>query len=87
MPGEEAPIEMLELQGITKKFGIYRAVDHVSFRVKAGEVLGYLGPNGAGKSTTIKMLAGLLDPTEGKILFDEQDIRSDPIPRACGRKS
>lgn len=68
---------MLELQGITKKFGIYRAVDHVSFRVKAGEVLGYLGPNGAGKSTTIKMLAGLLDPTEGAIFLDGKDIRSD----------
>jgi ABC-2 type transport system ATP-binding protein len=68
---------MLELQGITKKYGIFPAVDRVSFRVTPGEVLGYLGPNGAGKSTTIKMLAGLLDPTEGKILFDGRDIRTD----------
>src|SRR5215213_3216267 len=55
----------LEVHGLTKKFGDFTAVDHVSFRVQPGEVLGYLGPNGSGKTTTIRMLCGLLTPTEG----------------------
>jgi ABC-2 type transport system ATP-binding protein len=67
---------MLELRGVTKKYSFYPAVDQVSFTVRPGEVLGYLGPNGAGKSTTIKMLAGLLDPTGGSIFFEGRDIRS-----------
>ena len=61
---------MLELRSVTKKFNIFPAVDKVSFTVVPGEVLGYLGPNGAGKSTTIKMLAGLLEPSFGEILFE-----------------
>ena len=59
---------MLELKGITKKYSVFPAVDHVSFRIEPGEILGYLGPNGAGKTTTIKMLTGLLEPTSGDIL-------------------
>ena len=55
----------LEVAGLTKKFGDFTAVDHVSFTVQPGEVLGYLGPNGSGKTTTIRMLCGLLTPTEG----------------------
>jgi ABC-2 type transport system ATP-binding protein len=55
----------LEVHGLTKKFGDFTAVDHVSFTVEPGEVLGYLGPNGSGKTTTIRMLCGLLTPTEG----------------------
>ena len=55
----------LEVHGLTKKFGNFTAVDHVSFTVEPGEVLGYLGPNGSGKTTTIRMLCGLLTPTEG----------------------
>jgi drug efflux transport system ATP-binding protein len=55
----------LEVYGLTKKFGNFTAVDHVSFTVQPGEVLGYLGPNGSGKTTTIRMLCGLLTPTEG----------------------
>ncbi len=50
---------------LTKRFGDFTAVDHVSFRVERGEVFGWLGPNGAGKTTTIRMLLGLLRPTEG----------------------
>jgi ABC-2 type transport system ATP-binding protein len=57
----------VEVQGLTKKFGDFTAVDHVSFTAEAGEVLGYLGPNGSGKTTTIRMLCGLLTPTEGTI--------------------
>ena len=58
---------MLEIRNLVKKFGPMVAVDDVSFSVPAGEVLGFLGPNGAGKSTTIKMLTGLLAPSQGKI--------------------
>lgn len=50
---------------LTRKFGDFTAVDHVSFEVNAGEIVGYLGPNGSGKTTTIRMLLGLLAPTEG----------------------
>ncbi|RLD99912.1 MAG: ABC transporter ATP-binding protein, partial [Candidatus Aminicenantes bacterium] len=48
---------MLELKNLSKRYGVIRAVDDVTFRVKPGEILGYLGPNGAGKTTTIKILA------------------------------
>ena len=54
------------VDNLTKKFGDFTAVDHVSFRVSAGEVYGWLGPNGAGKTTTIRMLLGLLTPTAGR---------------------
>lgn len=66
---------MLELHCVTKKFQVYPAVNNVSFSIKPGEILGYLGPNGAGKSTTIKMLAGLLNPTEGEILYNGKNIK------------
>ncbi len=66
---------MIELQGISKKFSAITVVDDVSFTVAPGEVLGYLGPNGAGKTTTIRMLAGLLAPSKGRILFGGRDIR------------
>jgi len=50
---------------LTRRFGTFMAVDHVSFAIRPGEIWGFLGPNGAGKSTTIRMLCGILDPTEG----------------------
>ena len=55
----------IQVDGLTKRFGDFVAVDHVSFRVSEGEVYGWLGPNGAGKTTTIRMLLGLLKPSEG----------------------
>ena len=55
----------LEVKGLTKRFDGFTAVDHVSFTVERGEVIGYLGPNGSGKTTTIRMLCGLLTPSEG----------------------
>ena len=56
---------VIRAEGLTRYFGDFLAVDHVSFTVKRGEVVGYLGPNGSGKTTTIRMLLGLLIPTEG----------------------
>ena len=70
---------MLELRGITKTFRGLTVVDHVSFTICGGEITGYLGPNGSGKSTTVKMLTGLLHPTDGTVLFNGRDIRHDPL--------
>lgn len=58
---------VLELQGLTKKFGDFTAVNHLSLAVKQGEVVGFLGPNGAGKSTTVGMVLGLIRPTAGSV--------------------
>jgi ABC-2 type transport system ATP-binding protein len=66
---------MLEIRNITKKYDAFPVLRDISFTVQPGEVLGYLGPNGAGKTTTIKKLAGLLQPTDGEILFEGRDIR------------
>src|SRR5512136_500759 len=68
----------LEVQGLTKKFGSFTAVDHVSFTVQPGEVLGYLGPNGSGKTTTIRMLCGLMTPTEGTARIMGIDVVQNP---------
>lgn len=68
---------MLELKGITKKFTVIPAVNNVSFAVKPSEILGYLGPNGAGKTTTIKILVGLLEPTDGEIYFQGKNIKDN----------
>jgi len=70
---------MLEARGLTKRFRSLTVVDHVNFTVRAGEITGYLGPNGSGKSTTVKMMTGLLHPTEGQILFNGRNIRTDNI--------
>jgi ABC-2 type transport system ATP-binding protein len=75
MASQVLPVEVL---GLTKKFGNFTAVDHVTFSVQPGEVLGYLGPNGSGKTTTIRMLCGLITPTEGTARIMGIDIRKDP---------
>ena len=59
---------MLEVKGVTKKFGELVAVNNISFDVNEGEIFGLLGTNGAGKTTTFRMIMGLLTPTDGEIL-------------------
>lgn len=61
---------ILETIGLSKRFGKQLAVDEVSLQIKRNSVYGLLGPNGAGKTTTLKMIVGLLRPTNGKIIFD-----------------
>lgn len=74
---------MLELNHVTKRYHGIAVVDDVSFQLQAGGVLGYLGPNGAGKSTIVKMITGMLEPTQGAILFRGRNIHDDlPAYRA-----
>jgi len=70
---------MILVENLTKRFHQVTAVDGVSFHVAPGEIYGFLGPNGAGKTTTIKMLAGILRPTAGRIVIDGLDLARDPI--------
>jgi ABC-2 type transport system ATP-binding protein len=70
---------MIEVRDVTKRYGGLVAVNHASFTVMPGEVLGYLGPNGSGKSTTVKMLVGLMPPSHGSVLYDGVDIQEDLI--------
>ena len=74
----------IEARDLCKNYGSLIAVDHLSFEVEAGEVLGFLGPNGAGKSTTMKMLTGFLAPTSGTALINGHDIVEDSLAaRRC----
>ncbi|MCC7071117.1 MAG: ABC transporter ATP-binding protein [Deltaproteobacteria bacterium] len=69
---------LLELDGLARRFGARWAVQGLSARLGAGEVVGFLGPNGAGKTTSIKMIAGLLVPTAGRIVLDDIDVAKHP---------
>ena len=77
---------MIELRNLTKRYGNIMAVDHVDLSVPAGEVFGFLGPNGAGKTTTIRMMMGLLKPTEGSVLLGGHDLARAPLEgkQLCG---
>ena len=68
---------MIECEGLTKRFGTFTAVDHVSFSVAKGSIFGFLGPNGSGKSTLIRVLCGILEPTEGTARIGGHDIKSE----------
>lgn len=70
---------MIVIDGLTKRFGPFTAVDAISFTVARGEVLGFLGPNGAGKSTTMKMVTGFLSPSEGRASVCGHDVVSDTL--------
>ena len=70
---------IIEAQGLTQRFGDFTAVDHVNFRIERGEIFGFLGANGCGKSTTMKMLCGLLPPTEGQAWLLGQSVDANDI--------
>src|SRR5436309_1414923 len=72
--------QMIEVKGLTKRFGTITAVDHVSFSVGKGSIFGFLGPNGSGKTTVIRMLCGILEPSEGTGRIGGHDIVRDAEP-------
>jgi ABC-type multidrug transport system ATPase subunit len=76
----------IEMRGLTKRFGSFTAVDHLTFDVRRGTIFGFLGPNGSGKSTCIRMLCGLLEPTEGDATVNGFDIvrETERVKRSIG---
>ncbi|MCA9298990.1 MAG: ATP-binding cassette domain-containing protein, partial [Phycisphaerales bacterium] len=70
---------MIEVQGVSKSYGITKALDQVSFSVDRNRVLGFLGPNGAGKSTAMKIITTYLSPDEGTVKIEGQDVTADPL--------
>src|SRR5918992_293266 len=70
---------MIEVQNLTKRYGPVTAVDNVTFRAEAGEILGFLGPNGAGKTTTMRVITGYMPATEGKVAVAGYDVFEAPI--------
>jgi len=69
---------MIAIENLVKRYGPFTAVDGVSLEVPSGEIHGFLGPNGAGKTTTLRMIAGLLKPTSGRILVNGHDLAQEP---------
>ena len=74
---------MIEIRDLTKKYGDFTAVDHLSLEVRPGEIFGFLGPNGAGKTTTIRIIAGLSLPSSGSVRVNGIDVVTEPV-RAKG---
>ncbi|MBK7878458.1 MAG: ABC transporter ATP-binding protein [Planctomycetes bacterium] len=72
-------MNLVELRGVTHRFGERTALAGLDLDIRRGEVLGLLGPNGAGKTTTLRILCGLLAPTEGSIVIDGLDVRAQPV--------
>jgi ABC-2 type transport system ATP-binding protein len=70
---------MIQVENLVKRYGKFTAVDGVSLEVPKGEIHGFLGPNGAGKTTTIRMIAGLLKPTAGRVLVAGHDMAKEPV--------
>lgn len=70
---------MIRTEGLKKRYGRFLAVQGIDLHVHKGEVFGFLGPNGAGKTTTMKMIAGLLKPTAGRVFIDGIDTSQDPV--------
>ena len=75
VPTLETPI--LEVKNVSKRYRSIPAVQNINFEIRPGEILGYLGPNGSGKSTTVKMITGLIEPSDGEILFRGNRIHDD----------
>lgn len=76
---DDSGVPAIEANGLTKRFGNFTAVDHVSFRISRGEIFGFLGSNGSGKSTTMKILTGLLVPTEGTSKLFGKPMEADDM--------
>ena len=76
---------LLETRGVTQRFGGLVANSDVSISVGRGEIVGLIGPNGAGKSTLFNLIAGVLPPTQGSILFDGEDVTQLPAAERCQR--
>ncbi len=70
---------MIEVEGLTKYYGSFKAVDNISFHIDAGEIVGFLGPNGAGKTTTMRVLTGYMPPNEGTARIAGYDVLDDPL--------
>jgi len=70
---------MIKLENLTKLYGSFVAVDDISLEVRGGELFGLLGPNGAGKTTTLRMIAGILRPSGGRVLITGDDVHANPI--------
>ena len=68
------PDSIIEIRGVTRRFGALTAVDHIDLSIPRGEIFGLVGPDGAGKTTTLRMLCGLMDPTEGQVIVAGQDV-------------
>ena len=69
---------MIAIHDLVKQYGKFTAVDGITLDVKPGEIHGFLGPNGAGKTTTLRMIAGLLKPTSGRVVVNGHDIATEP---------
>ena len=69
---------MINVSGLSKRYGTHLAVENANFRISKGEVVGFLGPNGAGKSTIMNILTGYLSLTQGEVKIDGFNIMTDP---------
>ncbi len=78
-PNDNTGAPLIEIEGLTKRFGAFTAVDNVSFTVSRGEVVGFSSWNGAGKSTTMRMLAGFMIPSEGIARIMGHDVQTDGV--------
>lgn len=76
---------MLQVKGVTKVYSNdKKAVDHLDLEIRKGEIFGFIGPNGAGKTTTLKMITGIISPSEGDLLVDGHSIRTDAVAAKKG---
>ena len=69
----------VQLKGVRKDFGAFTAISHIDLDIPSGELIALLGPSGCGKTTTLRMIAGLEVPTDGQILFDDDDVSEVPV--------
>lgn len=74
---------LLEVQGVSKSFAGLKALQDVSLEVEAGNIVGLIGPNGAGKTTLFNVIAGVMNPDEGRVIFDGTDITESPAHRVA----